>query len=192
MTLHLGLKAFRVETKHWRSIRLPKIRPIYFLRWGTLPGPPILARSLPLWRRTVDFTFLIFISSATAPSVVRFCVHVILSRAFSCSQGIIYHHHCVYLISYMKHPISMFSLMIPVAHFKWSWETEHNCLQHWGEEKLRRTFLAWNWKTIEIMTRFKVNFELLMHRLSCLHNTKNPQTNKTEQKWKRRIVVMCT
>ena len=102
MTLHLGLKAFRVETKHWRSIRLPKIRPIYFLRWGTLPGPPILARSLPLWRRTVDFTFLIFISSATAPSVVRFCVQVILSRAFSFSQGTIYHHHCVYLISCIK------------------------------------------------------------------------------------------
>ena len=81
---------------------LSKIRPIYVLRWGTLPGPPIPARSLPLWRKTVDFIFLIFTSSATAPSVVRFCVHLILSRAFSCSQGIIHHHHCVYLISYIK------------------------------------------------------------------------------------------
>ena len=102
MTLHLGLKAFRVETKHKRSIKLPEIRLIYVLRWGTLPGPPILARFLLLWRRMVDLIFLIFISSATAPSVVRFCLHVILSRAFSSSQGTIYHHHCVYLISCIK------------------------------------------------------------------------------------------
>ena len=102
MTLHLGLKAFRVETKHWRSIRLPKIRPIYFLRWGTLPGPPILARSLPLWRRTVDFTFLIFISSATAPSVVRFCYKLSYREPFLQSRNNLPSSVCIYLISYMK------------------------------------------------------------------------------------------
>ena len=192
MTLHLGLKAFRLEIKHWRSIKLPKLRPIYVLRWGTLPGLPILARCLPLWLRTVDFTFLIFTSSATAPSVVRFCVHVILSWAFSCSQGMIYHHHCVYLISYIKTSHLYVFIDVPVAHFMWSWETEHNCLQHWGEEKLRWTFFAWNWKMKQIMTRFKVNFELLMHRSSGLHNTKRPQANKTEQKRKKRIVLMLT